>query len=314
MTRTFILASAFAIVCALPLHAQNNPYVPNGSIGSTSPAMSPYATPTSDAARPFRTIQPLDWVGKRFIFLPAPRETRQYAYSDFHPNLDYTKYVGRIAKVESITGPDFGRSDEPSSVHLVLEDNGERVQTNCICPKAQVTLGGLGLLDDIDQAKQKYVGQTMWLARLASSLEVYDAASDQTHTIDVKKYQKVVVKDVIAGGSNLTPVRLVLRTPEGTEGYVDVNMSNTNPGVTTHQFHFEDKFMTVDPKKNWKYTDKVWDAIERGEVGTGMSPDQVKLAWGDPETINNLGQNMEWHYNSGSVIRFANGVVKSVGN
>ncbi len=301
------------LASSLTVRAQNNPYVPSGSIGSTS-TLSPYATPTSDASRPLPTLQPLDWVGKRFIFLPSPKETRQYAYNDFQPALAYNKYVGRIAKVESITGPDFGRSDQPSAVNLVMEDNGERLHTNCICPKNQVTLGGLGLLDDIDRTKAKYLGQTMWLQRLASSLEVYDAATDETHTIELKKYAQVMVKDVVAGSSNLSPVRFILRTPEGIEGYMDVNMSNTNPGITSHQFHFEDKFMTVDPRKNWKYADKTWVAIERGEVGNGMTPEQVKLAWGDPETITNLGSNMEWHYNSGSVIKFENGVVKSVGN
>ena len=313
--RAAALTFVAIVLCFTPvrLAAQEHPYVSTGSVGSTQNS-SAFATPTYDASRPFLTLQPSQWIGKRFIFLFAPKETRQWAYSDFQPALDYRQYVGRIARVDAIDGPDYGSADHPSSVHLTLEDNGEKLSTRCLCPRTSVVLGGMALVDEIDQARRAYNGHTLWLSFNSPTIETYDAAADESHSITVPKYSAVTVKDIVGGSSSSAPLRFILRTSDGTEGYVDVNLSNTNQGTTSHLYHFEDKFLTTDPHLQYKWPSKTWDAIAKGEISNGMTPDQVRMAWGNAQDVTNPGSSMEWRYASGSVVRFTNGVVSSVSN
>ena len=320
---SLILASCFVLVAGLASQkgiAQGaSPYIHSGSIGTSNPAQTPSQYQSYDV-RPFTALSVREWIGRKFISLPVDKAARTYAYGDFHPPLVYQKYVGRTATVSEITGQEYGAdNDHPSSIHLVMDDNGERVATSCICPASQLTLSGLGLVSDIDNARAKWLGKTLYLnTKTAAELEAYDAARDESTPVHVKKFSAVTVTAIVAGYSSLSPVRFILRTSDGVEGYLDVNVSNTNPGATSSLFRVEDKFLTEDPHAAHNWPKRVWDAIEESSVFKGMTTEQARMSWGEPNVIGNststAGREESWSYSSGSRLTFTNGLLTTVQN
>lgn len=72
---------------------------------------------------------------------------------DFVGAITYSKYVGRVARVVSVT--DFsGRAH----LEFELEDNSERL-------RARTTTGsisGIALAEDLDYARAHWLGRTLW--------------------------------------------------------------------------------------------------------------------------------------------------------
>jgi hypothetical protein len=318
-----VFASCLVIIAGLGSQAANaqgsDPYIHSGSIGTSSPTQTPSQYQSYDV-RPFAALTVREWIGRKFIFLPVDKAARTYAYGDFHPALAYQKYVGRTATVSEITGQEYGAdNDHPSSIHLVMDDNGERVATSCNCPASQLTLSGLGLVSDIDNARTKWLGKTLYLnTKTAAELQAYDASRDESTPVHVKKFSAVRVTAIVAGYSSLSPVRFILRTPEGVEAYLDVNVSNTNAGATSSLFRVEDKFLTDDPHAAHNWPKKVWDAIEESSIFKGMTTEQARMSWGEPNVIGNststAGREESWSYSSGSKLVFTNGILTTVQN
>ena len=59
----------------------------------------------------------------------------------------------------------------------------------------------------------------------------------------------------------------------------------------------------------------VREAIRRGDLIRGMNPDQVRLSWGEPQSINkstgSYGQHEQWVFGNGKYAYIRNGVLDS---
>ncbi|HEX5086043.1 MAG TPA: hypothetical protein VFY40_28750, partial [Blastocatellia bacterium] len=105
------------------------------------------------------------------------------------------------------------------------------------------------------------------------------------------------------------PVRLKLETPDGKQGFVDLNLSGTNVQKDArHLSRFEANFMAEDPKLKYKWRADVWSAIEKGQVYAGMTQEQVKMSWGEPEKVARTAAGEVWTYPAGALI-FRKGVL-----
>jgi hypothetical protein len=119
----------------------------------------------------------------------------------------------------------------------------------------------------------------------------------------------VKVVDVVAGWDEEMPVRLTLETVEGKRGFVDLNLSGTNVHKgARHLSRFEDHLLVEDPRLKRKWSADVWKAIENGQVFAGMSAEQVKMSWGEPDKITRSAAGEMWTFPSGTLI-FKNGVM-----
>ena len=113
-------------------------------------------------------------------------------------------------------------------------------------------------------------------------------------------------------------MRLVLRTEDGDEGFIDIEMSGTNGSVALRGFsRFEDHFFEQDPRQIYDWPDAIWHGIEQGKAIVGMTREQARLAWGSPrETTTTLGAAGEaeaWIYGKGDkVLTFSNGRLTSI--
>ncbi len=279
----------------------SNPYVHKGSVGKTVKHKNTIPKQAFD----FLPIS--EWIGERFIFLPKYKSGQQLGYQSFGVN--YHKYVGRIAKVISIS-----ESDYSPKVIFKMEDNGKKISATVSYSEC---INGIALVADIDSARSRWLNKTLWFKK--NELSEYDERKDEIFIVEIMKCSPVKVIDIVVGWFSDRPVRFILRTSSGDEGFVDINLSGTNVDLMfRHRYLFDDNFFTEDPRKTFNWSEKAWDLIERGKVMIGMTYEQAKLSWGKPKEINrtyiDTSVHEQWVYASGDYLYFEDGVLTQIQN
>jgi len=208
---------------------------------------------------PYRPIS--TWEGERLIFLPEKKKFQQYGYQDtfYDENgkeltpLDYNEYVGRIAKVISV-------DQEKKQVKLKLEDNSQILILGYGSDDA--CGGGMALFADIDNARKKWLGKTLLYKHSYFPLKTYNENTGETGCIILPHRGKNNLKviDIVAGWGSNHPVRFILKTPSGEEGFVDVSLSGTfscgDPSGHLSTYGLDKYFSFKLPKKSLKSPEK----------------------------------------------------------
>jgi hypothetical protein len=191
-----------------------------------------------------------------------------------------------------------------------MDDDGQIYTARVILD----TVGGIAPLADINNARLKYLGKT--LCRIRGSILTYNHKTEKFGTVNFKRYAPVKVVNVVAGWDDMSPVRFILQTPSGEEGFIDVSLSGTN--VSSGRGNFDDWFLVEDPRKTYRWPEKIWSAIEGGRVLTGMTAEQARMSWGKPKevnrTITGTSTHEQWVYGSGSYLYFEDAILKGVQN
>ena len=258
----------------------------------------PTAEPAAPLA-PFRSI--LTWQDQRFIFLSSPKASSDTPYQDYSGKRVRKDYAGRIAKVVSVS--DFSGRQH---LDLEMEDNGEKLRART-SPNRE-SLEGLLLLEDLELARKQWEGQTLWSRQMR--LSTYDETTDALGSLATKRYAALKVVAVTPGWDNATPLRFMLETADGKRGFMDVNLSGTNVPPELRQLsRFEEQFFTEDPRIKHKWSAATWSTIESNRIVTGMTAEQVKMSWGEPQQTSRTATGEIWTYSSGKLSFNKNGVL-----
>ncbi len=264
------------------------------------PEKKPESTPVEAATTSFPYHPIGSWTGKRFIFLPRPKGSESGTYEDFSRTVTHQKYSGRIARV--VSADDSGAN---AFIEFEMEDDGERLRVFTVGAKESVR--GMALADDIENARKQWAGKTLWGKMLMISS--YDEQSGAVSMTQVKKFGPLKVVEVAPGWDEEKPVRFKLETPDGKHGFIDLNLSGTNVHKDArHLSRFEDHLLAEDPRLKYKWRSDVWGAIEKGQIYPGMTEEQVKMSWGEPDKITRTAAGEVWTYQSGSLV-FKKGVM-----
>jgi hypothetical protein len=289
MKKTTCIALLFTLVsiyCGAALTAEPHQNVAPEKKSETKPVE---AAPTLFPYHPVGS-----WVGKRFVFLPKPKGSESGTYEDFTRTVTHQKYAGRIARV--ISADNSGAS---AYVEFEMEDDGEKLRVFTVSNKESVR--GMALVDDIENSRKQWAGKTLWSKVLVVSS--YDEQSGAVTMTPVKKFGPLKVTDVVPGWDEEKPVRFKLETPDGKQGFVDLNMSGTNvQKQVRHLSRFEDHLLAEDPRLKYKWSRDVWGAIEKGQVYAGMTEEQVKMSWGEPEKVIRTAAGEVWTYPSSALV------------
>jgi hypothetical protein len=282
-----------AICCAVALAQPENRQ-------NITPEKKSEPKPVEAATTPFPYHPIGSWAGKRFIFLLKPKGSESGTYEDFSRSVTHKKYAGRVARV--VSANDSGAS---AFIEFQMEDDGERLRVFTVANKESVR--GMALLDDIENARKQWAGKTLWSKMLMISS--YDEESGAITMTPVKKFGPLKVADVVPGWDEEKPVRIKLETPDGKQGFVDLNLSGTNvQKEVRHLSRFEDHLLAEDPRLTHKWRADVWSVIEKGQVYSGMTEEQVKMSWGEPEKVTRTAAGQVWTYPGGALV-FKKGVM-----
>jgi hypothetical protein len=293
ITRIALQFTLVAICCAVALAQPETRQ-------NVTPEKKSEPKPVEAAPTPFPYHPIGSWVGKRFIFLPRPKGAESGTYEDFSRAVTHQKYSGRVARV--VSADDSGAS---AYIEFEMEDNGERLRVFTVANKESVR--GMALLDDIENARKQWAGKTVWGKMLMISS--YDEQSGAITMTQVKKFGPIKVVDVVPGWDEEKPARFKLETPDGKQGFVDLNLSGTNvQKEVRHLSRFEDHLLAENPRLKYKWRADVWSAIEKGQVYPGMTEEQVKMSWGEPDKVTRTAAGEVWTYTSGALV-FKKGVL-----
>jgi hypothetical protein len=286
----FTLLTTFAVVALAQPETRQN----------ITPEKKSESNPAEAAPTPFPYHPIGSWVGKRFVFLPKPKGSESGTYEDFSRTVTHQKYAGRVARVVSADA-----SGASAFIEFEMEDDGERLRVFTVANKESVR--GMALMDDIENARKQWAGKTVWSKMLMISS--YDEQSGAITMTPVKKFGPLKVVDVVPGWDEEKPVRFKLEAPEGKQGFVDLNLSGTNVQKEVRQLsRFEDRLLAENPRLTRKWKADVWSAIEKGQVYPGMTEEQVKMSWGEPEKVTRTAAGEVWTYSGGSLV-FKKGVL-----
>jgi hypothetical protein len=311
-------AGVILVVFLLSVSSLQSPacaqYVHDGPIGKSAPAESAAPHLLEDE---FPTVDIDDWRGHKIIFLPNPLASK-YGYQAFKGgNGPYgaptvAECRGRIATVVNV---EDGTSGDLMTYKVTVRlDGSGKIYTAETQTKGgeNATLDDIGFFDDLQRASHKWKGATLWLN--TDELSTYDPVTDHVGWVDVKRLSPVKVLDVVASSNDESPIRFIVSTADGAEGFVDVNIGGTNLTPRLRRFSlFTDLFKVVDPRLANHWPDKIWDAIERGDVTAGMTEDQVLFSWYTNEsaaaTATATGNEVRWTYSDQMYVVFKDGIV-----
>ena len=171
-------------------------------------------------------------------------------------------------------------------------------------------------LGEIDTAKAQLVGRKVWILKRLwmrdneKGIGVYQSDGLQYYPVTISQ---------IGAGDNDAPIRVVFKADIKDEAYIDVYLSGTNQKLRGLKNSFDDVFSFENPKEKYpKISEETWTLIQNGKAKIGMTDQECKLSWGEPNDINSTiidGLVTEqWVYGdkSRSYLYFRNGQLTSI--
>lgn len=210
-------------------------------------------------------------------------------------------------------------------IRFRVDDTGQEYATKASMPLAdphadpdKVTVLDVALVRDLQAAREKYIGKKYWILRH----ELIALDNKEIRGVRFKAFTPVVISDVLAGDNSFVPVRLVIKNDQGEEGWLDMAVSPSNGGGGTSTVIGEASLVSalsdVDPHLLFKFSPKVWNALENGTVFIGMTKEQATMSWGEPKSVNRTvtaGRSHEqWVYENNSYLYFDGSVLTGVQN
>ena len=299
--KTAAILTALTLAC--PVFGQQNktPFVREGSIGDVKKEAPTRIGP--------ETLELDSWVGQKFILLPKARNS--FDYQSFDPQLSYKEWMGKILVVNKIDRePVDGESLR--KVHFRSED-GKSVSAKLYTD----SIDDIAPVRDLEFARNRWLGKTIWIKK--GELATWNAEKSEFGSVKFQNCSPIVVTDVIAGWYAHVPIRLILKTPDGREGYDDVNVSGTNVAEVLRKFGaFEERFMEDDPRLTKNWPQETWKAIEDKKIFIGMTAEQAEWSWGKPKKISEMitarGSEQQWIYHDNRVIFVSEGKITAAQN
>ncbi|HEY9090629.1 hypothetical protein [Parasphingorhabdus sp.] len=266
-------------------HSQSLLYKPSTAAQAEA---DPQKSPNCNA-----TMQFSNFVGMKVAFLAKTLQFQRFGYSSWHYQEDRfnsPNYQALAGKIGTIIAIDMSNGADAmfKDVIVKMDDNGRLVTTRAL----HDTISDVVLLNDIDFAKSRYVGKTLWIktrsVRESQDTETYDGTK-------IRKFSAVKVVDVVPGTFQYDPVDFVIETNDHETVLVpsSVSVSNVSADMITNyrktratMCGFDEIFLLDNPRLQHNWSEAVWRNIELERVVVGMTLEQVLLSKGNPRDFN----------------------------
>lgn len=238
--------------------------------------------------------------GKEFVFAEQPENLRHYGYQLWQKTpeppgkIPYEDYVGKKGKFTgNISTSSTGIF---KTYEVVMEDCGKLYVPTLDRPVEQLgMLRGIIFLSDLKDT-QSLVGKTIYLNKAANAAAVVRSEADGT-PIKFDQAAPCVVESVKKA---ITPSLVVRFSKTGARGII----------------RYDKSYIWLKNPINQKWGIRIISLIREQKVAIGMTPDQVRLSWGEPKHINELlgrwGNHQQWVYDLSQYVYIENGRVSSL--
>lgn len=242
-----------------------------------------------------------DWNGKKFRLLEKAKMFQKYGYELYTSPLfseDPQPADSSIAHANHRIkyGPFKGANITATEVKAL--NNGEyflRFQTDTLNLTVygrtrKGIIEGIALYADFEEAENRWKGKTIYSRR--RSIETYDSVQSCFNSIKVSITEPLYVKAIRWGITPLPPksLWLVVQRRDGFAGFLPINYSWTNVLKTgdTDKLPWERDIFEKNPKELYKWEDYIWETIDKHNICTGMTTEQVLFSWDRPQKRNTV--------------------------
>jgi hypothetical protein len=259
------------------------------------------------------------WKGKRFILLEKGRMFRGFGYHLYtSPHFEQSR-----APVDSLVElPNhrlrYERFEKAQVVVTSVQPLPGKeflvtfsVDSAAPWAYAKTTSGiieGIARIDDLEGAAGRWRGRTIYSRR--RSIDIYDEVNSRFTSIKVSITEPLTVREVRWGIAPLPPkpIWLVVRRVSGETGIIPVYYSWTNvlPSNRTSGPPWQSDILEENPREKYHWDEVIWEAIDTHRLLTGMTAEQVRLSWGDPDSkvgrIEAGSSRIVWPYERGTLV------------
>ncbi|MBN1575694.1 MAG: hypothetical protein JW913_04030 [Chitinispirillaceae bacterium] len=273
------------------------------------PARLPSGSPAASKERqapPSLPIVPPQWPGMTFVVLPKQEFARPSGYElylckkaecDSAPTDPAWEHDNHRIRCEAISGDSL-------LVETVEPDGDEWLVTFFHIPTNKKIFGRTHLqalqdiapADDLEEARRRWLGMVVFARRGVISTYGTNSASSLTG-LRINIQDPLTVVDVRWGKTPLPvkPIWLMVTSAEGKSSFIPVRYSwtNTIPGQISRRNPWDEEILEDDPIAVYHWDDETWELINNHRVIIGMTPDQVRISWGEPVATNSTGRGQQ---------------------
>jgi hypothetical protein len=158
-----------------------------------------------------------------------------------------------------------------------------------------------------DNLKTKFLGKNGWLSN--PDIDADSCSGPAFIKLPNLRHYTITAVEVETGYSRDTVLTL-------TDDLGNCYLHKIGP---YESFDFSTIFSSTSPRKlHPKWSERIWKAIEKGSAIIGMTEEQARMSWGEPDNVNRTttrrGTSEQWVYGSGSYLYFTNGILDSIQN
>ena len=270
-------------------------------------------------------LSPDRWTGQSFVLLTKNSLLSSYGY-ELYPTAKcgaetVVADLGLFTKEHRLLSTFAGHSVvAKSAVKLATGEYALSFELDTLglmlySKTRQGIVEGLLLKADLDAARNRFVGKTIWAKkRTVTTADMSTGRFDETA---VNLRTPLTVIEAVPGSTPLPTGAIWLKVKGGpANGFIPVNCSWTMVPKASRKnaAPWSEDVLDIDPTAQFKWDPYVWETIDAHNVFAGMTEEQVRMSWGPPKKITakvvkgSTKKQTLWQYD-GSVLTFESGVL-----
>lgn len=233
-----------------------------------------------------------EWDGKELVFSEISKSLQMYFNStpwklmDGFSNLQYNQLVRKMGRVDGILVDKRG-----FRFWVIILEDGTRIVRKDQDDFEWGFIDKTYFVEDFENAK-KLIGSTLWLNKIKDKdypsgekpyvfRNIFDDSENQW--TNFKRFQKVkaieVIPFVYGNTYHGNPFFIKIQADDGELGYV--RYGRTKKGMQSRLVHY----YTENPIPD-KWGEEIITLVKEGKIRIGMTSEQVRVSWGEPDDIN----------------------------
>ncbi|MBN1308385.1 MAG: hypothetical protein JXA18_10740 [Chitinispirillaceae bacterium] len=251
-------------------------------------------------------IIPPQWPGMTFVVLPKQQFAGQSGYElyrckkaecDTAPIDPEWEHDNHRIRTEAISGDSLlVETAEPDGDEWLVTFFHTSTNQKIFGRTRLQALQEIAPADDLEGARRRWLGMVVFARRGVISTFGTNSAASLTG-LHVNIQDPLTVVDIRWGTTPLPvkPIWLMVTSATGKSGFIPVRYSwtNTIPSQITRSNPWDDEILEDDPITVYHWDEETWERINNHRVVIGMTPDQVRISWGEPLATDSTGSGQE---------------------